>query len=335
MLIAGAGMAGLCAAARARELGAEPVVLEKGSRPGGSMLLSSCVVWRYQTFEDFRRECPGGDEQLQRTVFDGFDEALEWLVSLGPEIEWDETTNPRTTGKRFESRSLIEALGRAAGDVWLNEALPQDAEPPIVLATGGFAVRYAREHRLLVRCNPWSEGDGLDFARARGAGLAGDLDEFYGRAMPAPPARITEADYVRLSQLWDGEPRIVNEQGEEFFPDPPAWHESDLAQAIARQPGGTAWYIVPDEHLRDPRVERLVDAGGTVVHEFGELALHVAAGVTHTQGGIRVDENACVVGADGVFAAGADVGGVSTGGYSSGLAAALVLGRRAAESVLR
>jgi fumarate reductase flavoprotein subunit len=328
-------MAGLCAAARGRELGAEPVVLEKGDRPGGSMLLSSCVVWRYQTFEDFRRECPGGDERLQRAVFDGFDEALDWLVSLGPEVVWDETPNLRTTGKRFDPKSLTEALVRAAGDVRLNERLPPDAEPPLVLATGGFAVRYAREQGLLVRCNPWSEGDGFDFARDRGAELAGDLDEFYGRAMPASPARITEADYVRLSQLWDGLPRIVNEEGEEFFPGPPAWHESDLAQAIARQPGGTAWYIVSDEHLHDQRVEGLIEAGGTAVHEFGELCLHVAAAVTHTQGGIRIDEKARVVGADGLFAAGADVGGISTGGYSSGLAAALVLGRRAAESALK
>ena len=35
----------------------------------------------------------------------------------------------------------------------------------------------------------------------------------------------------------------------------------------------------------------------------------------------------------GLFAAGADVGGISTGGYASGLAAALVLGHVAAESV--
>jgi succinate dehydrogenase/fumarate reductase flavoprotein subunit len=325
-------MAGLCAAARARELGVDPVVLEKGDRPGGSMLLSSCVIWRYSTFEDFRRECPDGDETLQRAVFDGFDEALEWLVSLGPEVVWDETPNPRTTGKRFDPRSLTEVLVRAAGGDVRFGHVPGPGREPVVLATGGFAVRYAREHGLLLRCNPWSEGDGLDFARARGAELAGDLDEFYGRAMPAPPAQITEADYVRLSQLWDGVPRIVNEEGEEFFPGPAAWHESDLAQAIARQPGGTAWYVVPEEHLHDQRVEALVEAGGTVVHEFGELALHVAAAVTHTQGGLRIDEDARVAGADGLFAAGADVGGVSTGGYSSGLATALVLGRLAAES---
>jgi fumarate reductase flavoprotein subunit len=332
-------MAGLCAAARARELGAEPVVFEKGSRPGGSMLLSSCVVWRYQTFEDFRAECPGGDEELQSAVFDGFDEALAWLVSLGPKVVREETTNPRTTGKRFDPRSLTETLARAAGDVRLGQVsgtVPETwPKETMVLATGGFAVRYAREHGLLVRCNPWSEGDGLDFAREHGASTAGDLDEFYGRAMPAPPARIGEEDYVRLSQLWNGEARFVNEDGVEFFQEPPAWHESDLAQAIARQPNGTAWFIVPAGLREDRRVAALRDAGGTVVEQESELRLHVAAAVTHTQGGIKIGSDGRVEGVEGLFAAGADVGGVSTGGYSSGLAAALVLGRRAAESALR
>jgi len=338
LLVAGAGMAGLCAAARARELGAEPVVLEKGDRPGGSMLLSSGVLWRYSSFEDFRRECPGGDERLQRLIFDGFDEALEWLVSLGPEVVWEETPNPRTTGKRFEPRSLTDVLVRASGDVRFGQGLgtvpgtwPEEA---VVLATGGFAARYAREHGLLLRANRWSEGDGLDFARTRGAELAGDLDEFYGRAMPAPPARIEEADYVRLSQLWSGEARVVDEQGEEFFPGPPAWHESDLAQAIAKRPGGTAWFVVPADRRDDPRVVALREAGGTVIEENGELRLHVAAAVTHTQGGLLIDERARVAGVDGLFAAGVDVGGIATGGYASGLATALVLGRIAVEAAL-
>jgi succinate dehydrogenase/fumarate reductase flavoprotein subunit len=328
-------MAGLCAAARARELGIHPLVLEKGDRAGGSMLLSSGVIWRYRTFEDFRRECPGGDERLQRAIFDGFDEALEWLVSLGPEVVWEETSNPLTTGKRFDPRSLTDALLRAGGEVRLEQRLPPEAQAPLVLATGGFPVRYASEHKLLVRSNPWSEGDGFDFAHARGAEIAGDLDEFYGRAMPAPPAEIGEEDYVRLSQLWDGEARFLNEDGAEFFTRPPAWHESDLAQAIARQPGGTAWFVVSADHGDDPRVVALREAGGNVEESGGELRLHVAAAVTHTQGGIRVDERARVEGVDGLFATGVDVGGVSTGGYSSGLAQALVLGRIAAEEAAR
>jgi flavin-dependent dehydrogenase len=46
LVIAGAGMAGLSAAAEARRLGATPLVFEKLDRPGGSMRLSSGVIWR-------------------------------------------------------------------------------------------------------------------------------------------------------------------------------------------------------------------------------------------------------------------------------------------------
>jgi succinate dehydrogenase/fumarate reductase flavoprotein subunit len=64
-----------------------------------------------------------------------------------------------------------------------------------------------------------------------------------------------------------------------------------------------------------------------------KVAVRVKPGITHTIGGLRVDERAQA--GPGVFAAGADVGGISTGGYASGLAAALVLGRIAAESALQ
>ena len=53
LVVAGAGMAGLAAAARARELGADVTVLEKGDRAGGSMLLSSGVIWRH-AFKNIR-----------------------------------------------------------------------------------------------------------------------------------------------------------------------------------------------------------------------------------------------------------------------------------------
>ncbi len=61
--------------------------------------------------------------------------------------------------------------------------------------------------------------------------------------------------------------------------------------------------------------------------------MHVAAAVTHTLGGIRVDTNARVVGVDGLWAAGVDAGGVAVGGYASGLAQALVLGLAAADDI--
>jgi hypothetical protein len=328
MLIAGGGMAGLVAAARARELGLEPVVIEKGTRVGGSMLLSSGVVWRHLRWEDFRAECPGGDEALQRLVWERLDDALAWLVSLGAEPVWEDTENPRTTGKRFDPRALAELLA-ARTDVRLQTPLERDAEAPILLATGGFGRRLAEERGLLLRANPWSAGDALDWALARGASATAGMGEFYGRAMPARPARVGEEDFVRLAQLYGSEARVLTDEGRDITPPKVAWHENDLAQLI----GPSAWYVV---ERTNERIEAAREAGGTVVvRNDGKLAVHVSAAVTHSIGGLLVDERARVVGVDGVWAAGVDAGGLATGGYSSGLAQALVLGLAAAEDAAR
>jgi fumarate reductase flavoprotein subunit len=317
-------MAGLVAAARLRELGHEPRVLEKGTRAGGSMRLSSGVIWRHLEWERFRAECADGDERLQRLIWERLDDALAWLESLGAEPVWQDTENPLTTGRRYDPRALTELLAR---DVELETPLPPDAEPPLLLATGGFPVRLARERGLLLRANPWSEGDGIDFARARGAQAAGDLDEFYGRVMPAPPARIREEDFVPLAQLYGAEARIFDEEWREITPPEVAWHENDLAQLV----GQRAWYVV---ERTNERIEAARAAGAEVVErEDGTFAVHVAAAVTHTLGGIRVDEQARVSGVDGVWAAGVDAGGIASRGYASGLAQALVLGLAAAESI--
>jgi fumarate reductase flavoprotein subunit len=324
--VAGAGMAGLVAAARLRELGRDVVVREKGTRVGGSMLLSSCVVWRHLEWERFRAECPGGDELLQRLIWERLDDALGWLESLGAEAVWRDTENSLTTGRRYDPHALTQLLVEAAGQVELEKPLVDDTEPPVLLATGGFAGRLARERGLLLRANPWSEGDGLDFAVARGAATTSGMDEFYGRAMPAPPARIREEDFVPLAQLYGREARVFTDDWREITPSKVAWHENDLAQLI----GPTAWYVVAETN---DRIEAARAAGGEVVQRVEGLAVHVAGAVTHTIGGLQVDTAARVSGADGLWAAGVDAGGVATGGYASGLAQALVLGLAAAGSI--
>ena len=319
-------MAGLVAAVRLRELGHEPRVLEKGTRAGGSMLLSSCVVWRHLEWERFRAECPGGDEPLQRLIWERLDGALGWLESLGAEPVWRDTENPLTTGRRYDPRALTRLLAEAAGNVELEAPLPEDAEPPLLLATGGFPGRLARERGLLLRANPWSEGNGLDFAVARGASTTAAVDEFYGRDMPAPPARIREEDFVPLAQLYGREARVFTDDWREITPSEVAWHENDLAQLI----GQRAWYVV--EETND-RIEAARTAGAAVVGRDDGIAVHVAAAVTHTIGGLQVDTEGRVTSADGLWAAGVDAGGVAAGGYASGLAQALVLGLAAAESI--
>ena len=346
LVVAGAGMAGLCAAAEARARGADVVVVEKGDRAGGAMLLSSGVVWRHRRFADFRAECPGGQPELQRLVFDRLDEGLAWLEALGAPVTERGTGNERTTGVRFDTAGLTAALVRAAGGVRCGAPLRELPAAPVVLATGGFAASRAlvREHvtpeadALLLRSTPWSEGDGLRLALAAGASTSAGMDEFYGRAMPAPPARIEERDFVGLAQLYARHATVTNVRGERHVAT--TWSEIDVVQWIARQPGARGFYRVePDAmgaRVRDRTVADMVAAatraGAPVRRDGDDVVVEVRAAITTTLGGIRVDGRGAA--APGLWAAGADAGGLATGGYASGLAAALVLGRVAAAAAL-
>ena len=343
-------MAGLCAAARARELGASPVVREKGDRPGGSMLLSSCVVWRHREWADFRAECPDGDERLQRVLWERLDDAIEWLESLGAPVLEHDTGNPRTKGKRFDPRGLTDTLLRAAGDVCVYRH--HETTDATILATGGFQgsrelveAHISPAAPLRLRANPWSEGDGLRHGLAQGGSTSAGMAEFYGRNMP--DADFAEAGFVPLAQLYGRFARVFNTSGEEFFAGEVSWSENDLVQATAQQPDALAWYLLDEAALaklvRGRPVSDMVASAPTQV-DPSELpfpappgtcvAVRVKPGITHTIGGLRIDEHARVLGADGLFAAGADAGGIAAGGYASGLAGALVFGRIAAESAV-
>jgi fumarate reductase flavoprotein subunit len=341
-------MAGLAAAARARELGAAVVVHEKGDRPGGSMRLSGGYAWRYRSWDEFRRQCPGGDPVLQRLVWERLDDALAWLRGLGAPVLEEETGNPLTVGVRFDVERLTDVLLRTGGEVRLGSPLDRlPAGEPVVLACGGFHAgrdlvrRYVTPEAdaLVLRGNPWSSGDGLSLGLGAGAELSAGMDEFWGRAMPAPPARVDETGFRSLGQTYARFARVVNAHGEEWTGEP-SWSEIEVAQWIARQPGGRAWFQVPDsalgERVRDRTVGQMIQAaraaGGPVERRDGETVVEVVAGITTTLGGLAVDERTRV--ADGVWAAGADVGGISTGGWASGLASALVLGLVAAEDAV-
>jgi succinate dehydrogenase/fumarate reductase flavoprotein subunit len=344
LIVAGAGMAGLVAAAEARRLGAQPVVLEKLDRPGGSMRLSSGVVWRHRDFERFRVECPDGDERLQRLLFERLDSDLAWLESLGAPVVERTTGNELTTGVRFDVDGLTAAL--APEDLRLGTALTELPDgAPVVLATGGFGAsrELLRQHvtpeadHVLIRAAPGSTGDGLRIGLAAGASVT-SLRDVYARAMPAPPARVRPEQFVALSQLYARFARVTNEGGEAH--ENATWSEVDTAQWMARQPHARAWFRVSSDALGETVRERSVadmvaaaeEAGAPVARDGDGVTVECVAGVTTTLGGLAIDEDARV--APGLFACGADAGGIAAGGYASGLAAALVFGRVAARAAL-
>jgi fumarate reductase flavoprotein subunit len=337
------------------------------------MVLSSGVIWRHRDFETFRAECPEGDERLQRLLFERLDKDVRWLESLGAPVVQRGTGNPLTTGTRFDpgamTGALVEAVGglrgiaggahaasgpsddrpagAAAGTVQLDDPLGEaPGSVPLILATGGFAasrdllrahVSPAADHAFL-RAAPGSTGDGLRIGLEAGGRTSVGLDEVYARAMPAPPARVGERDLVRLAQLYARHAEVTNERGERY--ETRTWSEIDVAQWQLRQTRARAWFTVPagrlGERVRERTVAEMVDAaeaaGAPVRRSEEDVTVETVAGVTTTLGGLAIDEHARL--ADNVYACGADAGGIATGGYASGLAAALVFGRIAARAAL-
>lgn len=431
IVVAGGGLAGLTATLRAAELGARVTLLEKGDEPGGSFLLSSGYVWSYWDMPTYRKEAPGGDATLQELILDRLGSGVDWLESVGGVVLSRETGNPLTFGARFDPGQTVAALvGRieASGAEILTgtalETLSEDdgrvtgvlaslsgkrveyAADAVVLASGGFASNPDLVGRyviggagvLPVRAHPRSTGDGFLAALERGALASAGLDEFYGRNLPAPPARFPPERFVEVSQLYGRHAVAINASGERYVDEGADWSETALTRATANQPGLYAWYLLDAAGLRAGVRERTAgemvevarETGGIVVEaasleelagRLGELglpsdtllrtlesynaavasgtemspprtgpsgplreppfvAVKVAPYITHTVGGLVVDARCRVLrGAKeapipGLYAAGVEIGGVSTGGYTSGLASALVFGRTAAESAV-
>ncbi len=217
----------------------------------------------------------------------------------------------------------------------------------MILCTGGFAADRELVRRwitpeadeLLLRAAPGCTGDGLRLGLEAGAALSDGMDEFYGRTMPAPPARVEPADFVRLAQVYARHATVTALDGAGYSA---AHLVGDRRRAVdgaaARRAGalprraGAAGRAVRERTVAEI-VAAAERAGAEVRHERdGAVVVPVRAAITTTLGGLRVGADARA--ADGVWAAGADAGGIATGGYASGLAAALVLGRVAAASAL-
>ncbi len=134
VVIAGGGLAGLTAALRATELGAQITLLEKGESPGGSFVYSSGYIWSYVDLPTYRREAPGGDADLQRLILERLESGLTWLEHRGGALLARETGNPLTFGARFDPERTVSALvdrieasgGEIIADTAL-EALLEDA----------------------------------------------------------------------------------------------------------------------------------------------------------------------------------------------------------------
>ena len=305
VVIAGGGLAGLTAALKATNLGAQVTLLEKGTCPGGSFVYSSGYIWSYFDLPTFRREAPGGDAALQQLILERLESDLTWLEGAGGALLARETGNPLTFGARFDPERTVSALvdrieasggeiladtafetllddaaGRVKG-VRVSSSGEKHAADAAILASGGFAgdPEMVGRHiiggpgRMRVRAHPRSTGDGFRAALQKGALASAGLDEFYGRNLPAPPADFPPERFVEVSQLYGRYAVAVNASGERYADEGADWSETALTRATAHQPGLYAWYVLDarglESRVRERTAKEMVETakstGGTVI----------------------------------------------------------------------
>src|SRR4051812_42146234 len=85
LLVLGAGMAGLTAAASAARSGASVVLVEKAPAVGGSATYAG-YIHTAPTLEVMREVNPGADPVLTARLVERFEAGLEWVRSLGVHV---------------------------------------------------------------------------------------------------------------------------------------------------------------------------------------------------------------------------------------------------------
>ena len=279
VVVAGAGMAGLCAATRAQELGARVVLLEKGDAPGGSLALSGGTLWCARSYDDLRRLVPRGDAELGRVLVEDFEAGVEWLRRHGAILTQLPSTPDRVVywmelgpgnfvermcerftaqgGQLLTRASATHLIAGADGNVAAIGARTDDGvqtipSATVILATGGFQAnpemraRYYGQwsDRLILRSNPHSTGDGWRIGSAAGASASLAMSSFYGHLLPAPPARVPTHDFIAYTMYHSEQSVLVNLRGERFTDE--SLGDETSAQAVARQPEALAFLIYDD-----------------------------------------------------------------------------------------
>jgi succinate dehydrogenase/fumarate reductase flavoprotein subunit len=278
VVVCGAGMAGLCAAARAVEDRARVLVIEKGPAPGGSMRMSGGGIWTAPNMDVMLEFVPGGDRVRQARLVSDILPNIEWLnrigVPRGTTIKSD-----RQVGQEVDTAGMTDGLvryveahgGEVATSTSLEELLRSDDGPvrgvvvresdgrrstieagAVILATGGFQGNHellARwvsrwADRLLRRANPNSAGDGLLAALAIGARTSPNLSTFYGHTMPAPPADPDPSRWTAVTQYGSQNTILVNEYGERFFDESRSMADELAPMETVQQPHARAFLLI-------------------------------------------------------------------------------------------
>jgi succinate dehydrogenase/fumarate reductase flavoprotein subunit len=297
LLVIGAGMAGLTAAARVAVAGKSVTVVEVGDDVGGSARFAG-YAWTAPDREVMARHNPHGDPALREALVDGFAGGVDWIRSVGVTVgpaqpilgfgqghKFD-TNHYLDTCKRLvlenggklllrtETEELLTEGGQVAGIRVRGPGGAADIRTKnTLLATGGFQgskdllARYVHPEAgsMPLRSNPNSVGAGLRLAQQIGAATGADGAGFYGHLIPAGVEFRDSGDFVDLSLYYSEHALLFNTAGHRFVDETLGDHLTTMA--LLEQPGGRGLLVADARVHREWMVASYVE-GAVAVDKF-------------------------------------------------------------------
>src|SRR3954453_12249159 len=279
LLVLGAGMAGLGAAAKAASEGASVVLVEKGEAIGGSAAYAG-FIWTAPTDDVMREVNPDGDPALGRRIVEGYDEALAFVRSFGVHVADPVTVLGYGRGSQTDMANFLLACDRVVrerGEVLVRShalrLLTEDgavvgAEPETpagprtirarhtLLATGGFGGDPDLRAELIapaakdipLRANRNSTGDGLRLAQAAGAATGTPNAGFYGHLIPSKVVYTNPYELTDLTFYHSEHGLLLNLSGQRFCDETIGDHLNTLD--VLDQPEARA-LLITDQRVHD------------------------------------------------------------------------------------
>lgn len=298
LLVIGAGMAGLTAAARAVGDGLSVAVVESAPEVGGSARFAG-YAWTAPDHATMDAHNPRGDRALKRALVDRFADGIDWIRSIGVEAKDAQPVLSFGRGHRFDTNHYVDTCRRliaeGAGELLLNteteQLLVEDGvvtgaevrgangarrrirATTTLLATGGFQgdteLRTAHVHphadRMQLRSNPHSTGGGYRLATAIGAATGSENAGFYGHLIPSGIPFADPADFVDMSLYYSEHALLLNLRGERFVDETLGDHLTTMA--LLDQPESRGLLIADARVFRDWIVGSYVE-GAVAVDKF-------------------------------------------------------------------
>ncbi|WP_213575331.1 FAD-dependent oxidoreductase [Rhodococcus sp. USK13] len=262
LLVIGAGMAGLTAAANSARNGKKVCVVEVSGDVGGSARFAG-YAWTAPTYEIMNAENPRGDESLKRALVDRFTDGIEWIRSVGIDVDdAQRILDFGGQGHKFDTNHYIDTCRRmvieAGGELMLRadtEALLVENRGVVgatvrvdgvireirslntLLATGGFQgdKELLAEHvhpdagKMQLRSNPNSCGAGYRLASAVGASTGSEDAGFYGHLIPSGVELADPSDFVDMSLYYSEHALLFNLNNERFVDETLGDHLTTMA----------------------------------------------------------------------------------------------------------